>query len=230
MYVHTFVLTKQTKMKKGTLLIAVLAASFLANAQTKTTTTKATTKPAPKAAATAAAPTKWGIDASHSTVKFAVSHLAVSEVEGTFKAFNGSIEAPTADFVNAKVSFDVDVNSINTDNEMRDKHLKSDDFFNAEKFPKMSFVSTSFKKTSGNNYILEGNLTVRDVTKKVSFVVTYGGTVKDPYGNIKAGFKATGKMSRKAYGLKWSALTEAGGAVVGDEVTMNLRLEFAQAK
>ncbi len=109
---------------------------------------------------------------------------------------------------------------------MRDKHLKSDDFFNAEKYPKMSFTGISLQKSTGGNYVLEGNLAIRDVTKKMKFAVTYGGTMVDPYGNTKAGFKAIGHISRKAYNLKWNALTEAGGAVVGDEVTILLNLEF----
>jgi polyisoprenoid-binding protein YceI len=159
-----------------------------------------------------------------------VQHLVISEVDGTFKIFDGSVNAPTADFNNATINFNVDVNSINTDEEKRDAHLKSDDFFNAEKYPKMTFTSTSFKKVSGNKYALEGNLTIRDVTKKVKFAVVYGGTVKDPWGNVKAGFKATGKINRKDFGLKWGAMTEAGGAVVGDEVEMEIRVEFAQQK
>ena len=182
------------------------------------------------AAGATAQSAKWTVDAGHSNVKFSVNHLVVSEMEGSFKKFDGTIEAPTEDFNNAQLNFTVDVNSINTENEMRDKHLKSDDFFNAEKFPQMTFKSTSFKKTKGNKYALEGNLTIRDVTKKVKFDVTYGGTMKDPYGNIKAGFKTTGTISRKEYGLKWSAMTEAGGAVVGDEVTMILKFEMAKAK
>jgi len=172
----------------------------------------------------------WKVDKSHSSVKFKVSHLTVSEVEGKFKVFNGDIEAPAADFNNAKINFTADVNSINTDDEGRDKHLKSDDFFNAEKYPAMSFTSTSFRKVKGNVYALEGNLTIRDVTKKVKFAVLYGGTIKDPWGNTKAGFKATSKISRKAYGLKWNTLTEAGGAVVGDEVSIALDMEFAKEK
>jgi polyisoprenoid-binding protein YceI len=172
----------------------------------------------------------WKVDASHTSVKFKVSHLTVSEVEGKFKVFSGTIDAPVADFSDAKVNFSVDVNSINTDDDGRDKHLKSDDFFNAEKYPVMTFTSTSFKKVKGNIYYMEGNLAIRDVSKKVKFAVLYGGTVKDPWGNIKAGFKATGKISRKAYGLKWNTLTEAGGAVVGDEINMALDLEFAKQK
>lgn len=181
-------------------------------------------------ASTANAQGKWSIDAGHSNVKFSVSHLVVSEMEGHFGKFEGTIDAPTEDFNNAQINFTVDVASINTDNEMRDNHLKGDDFFNAEKYPKMTFKSTSFKKGKGNNFVLEGNLTIRDVTKKVKFNVTHGGTVKDPWGNIKAGFKTTATISRKEFGLKWNNMTEAGGAVVGDEVTMILKLEFAKAK
>ena len=174
--------------------------------------------------------TKWSNDPMHSSVKFTVSHLTVSEVEGRFKTFSGSIETPSKDFNNASVNFTVDVASVTTDDDNRDKHLKSDDFFNAEKYPQMTFKSTSFKKVKGNIYALEGNLTIRDVTKKVKFVVMYGGTAVDPYGNTKAGFKANGKISRKDYNLKWNKLTEAGGAVVGDEVTILLNMEFAKQK
>ena len=176
------------------------------------------------------AATTWSLDKSHSSVKFSVEHLVISEVEGSFKMFDGNVISPSADFSNAKVNFSVDVNSINTDNDQRDGHLKSDDFFNAEKYPKMSFTSTSLKKVKGNMYAMEGDLTIRDVTKKAKFAVVYGGTVKDPYGNIKAGFKATGKINRKAYGLKWGAMTEAGGAVVGDDVNMVINVELAQNK
>lgn len=181
-------------------------------------------------AAAPLAATNWSLDKSHSSVKFSVDHLVISEVEGNFKMFNGSLTSPEPDFSNAVIEFTVDVNSINTDDEKRDAHLKSDDFFNAEKFPAMKFVSTSFKKVKGNAYVLEGNLTIRDVTKKVQFAVIYGGTVKDPWGNIKAGFKASGTINRKEFGLKWGVLTETGGAVVGDEVRMKINVEFAQAK
>ncbi len=182
------------------------------------------------AAGATAQTSKWTVDASHTSIKFSVSHLMVSEVEGQFKKFDGTIEAPTADFNNSKINFTVDVNSINTDNEARDKHLKSDDFFNAEKYPQMTFKDLSFKKGKGNNYTLEGNLTIRDVTKKVKFDVVYGGTVQDPWGNTKAGFKASTKISRKEFGLKWNNMMGAGGAVVGDEVTILLKLEFGKAK
>ena len=176
------------------------------------------------------AQTKWNVDPVHSSVKFSVSHLVISEVEGSFKVYNGSIAAPKPDFAGAAVDFKVDVNSINTDNDMRDKHLKSDDFFNAEKYPTMAFKSTAFKKVAANKYALYGNLTIRDVTRPVKFDVVYGGTVKDAYGNIKSGFKASAVVNRFDYGLKWNALTEAGGATVGKDITLDLKLEFAQAK
>ena len=176
------------------------------------------------------AQTKWNVDNAHSSVKFTVTHLVISEVEGYFKNFNGTISSNTTDFADATVDFSVDINSVNTDNEMRDKHLKSDDFFNAEQYPSMTFKSTSFKKVSGNKYKLTGNLTIRNITKVVTFDVTYGGSVKDPWGNIKAGFKATTVINRFDYNLKWNNVTEAGGAVVGKDVTIDLKLEFAQAK
>jgi polyisoprenoid-binding protein YceI len=175
------------------------------------------------------AQTNWKLDNSHSNVKFAVEHLAVSETEGNFKSFDGTLVSKNADFTDADITFSVDVKSIDTDNEMRDKHLQGDDFFNTEKYPQMKFRSSSFKKVSGNKYILEGDLTIRDVTKKVKFDVVYRGTQKDPYGNTKAGFKATGSIKRMEYGLKWNVMTEAI-SVVADEVNIVVNLEYAQAK
>ena len=179
----------------------------------------------------AQAQTKWDLDKSHTNVRFTVDHLVISEVDGSFKSFDGTLSSKTSsDFSDATINFTVDVASINTDNEKRDEHLKGDDFFNSEKYPKISFKSTSFKKVTDKTYVLEGDLTIRDVTKRVKLPVIYGGTVKDPWGNMKAGFKATGKINRKEYGLKWSAATEAGGAVVGDEVRLQVNVECAQAK
>jgi polyisoprenoid-binding protein YceI len=172
----------------------------------------------------------WTVDFAHSKVKFAVSHLVISEVEGAFKVYSGTLASSKPDFSDATVDFSVDVKSINTENEMRDKHLQGDDFFNAEKFPQMTFKSTSWKKVDDKNFVLTGDLTIRDVTRPITFTVVYGGTVKDPWGNLKAGFKATGTINRFEYGLKWNTLTEAGGAVVGKEVTITLNLEFAQKK
>jgi len=179
---------------------------------------------------TVSAQSKWNVDASHSNVKFSVSHMVISEVEGSFSGYEGTLDAPGADFNNSTINFSVNVGTVNTNSEQRDGHLKSADFFDVTKYPTMNFKSTSFKKTTGNNYQLEGNLTIKGVTKKVTFDVTYGGTVKDPYGNIKAGFKAKGSIKRMDYGLTWSALTEAGGMVVGDEVAIMFNIELAKAK
>lgn len=176
------------------------------------------------------AQTKWNVDPAHSSAKFTVTHLVISEVEGNFKKFNGTLSNTKPDFADANVNFSIDAASVNTDNDMRDKHLKGDDFFNAEKYPNMVFKSTSMKKLAANKYTLMGNLTIRDVTKPVKFDVTYGGTAKDAYGNTKVGFKANTVINRFDYGLKWNAATEAGGATVGKDVTIDLKLEFAQAK
>jgi polyisoprenoid-binding protein YceI len=170
----------------------------------------------------------WAVDAVHSNVKFTVTHLVISEVDGAFKVFDGQMNSVNEDFTDAQINFSIDVASINTDNEMRDNHLRSDDFFNADKFNKMSFESTSFKKVSGNKYELKGNLTIRNVTKPIVFDVTYGGTVKDPYGNLKAGFKAKSSINRFDYGLKWNSMTEAGGAVVGKEVQILCNIQMVK--
>ncbi|GEO11397.1 YceI family protein [Segetibacter aerophilus] len=171
---------------------------------------------------------KWVIDKSHSNVKFSVTHLVVSEVEGNFKMFDGNMENAKNDFSDAKINFTVDVNSINTENEMRDKHLKSDDFFNAEKFPAMKFQSTSFTPAGGNKYKLAGNLTIRDVTKPVVFDVTFGGTALN-MGKTKAGFKAKTTINRFDYNLKWDKATEAGGLVVSKDVELVVNVEMNKA-
>jgi polyisoprenoid-binding protein YceI len=176
-----------------------------------------------------AAQTTWNVDKVHSNVKFNVSHMVVSEVEGSFRGFEGSLVASKADLSDASIKFSVDVNSVNTDNERRDGHLKSDDFFNAEKFPKMTFVSKSFKPLGGNKYKLTGDLTIRDVTKTVEFDVTYGGQINTGRG-IKAGFKARVTIDRLQYGLKYAPALEAGGLAVGKDVEIIVNLEMDQAK
>jgi polyisoprenoid-binding protein YceI len=171
------------------------------------------------------AQTKWTVDKGHSNVKFTVTHMMVSEMEGTFKVFDGTMEHTKADFSDAKVNFTIDVASVNTDNERRDSHLKSDDFFNAEKFPKMTFTSTSVKPLGNNKYEMAGNLTIRDVTKPVVFQVTHGGILNTSRGS-KAGFKATTTIDRFDYNLKWDRATETGGLVVGKDVAIQVNVEL----
>jgi len=176
------------------------------------------------------APAKWVVDKAHSNVRFSVSHLVVSDVDGSFKSFDGSMAASKPDFTDASIVFAADVNSINTDNENRDKHLKSDDFFNAEKFPQIKFVSKSFKSLGNNKYSLAGDLTIRDITKPVTFDVNYGGTVTSAaMGGTHAGFKAKTTINRFDYNLKWNAATETGGAVVGKEVEITLNIDMKKS-
>jgi polyisoprenoid-binding protein YceI len=175
------------------------------------------------------AQTKWTVDKSHSKVQFSVTHLIISEVTGQFKSFDGAIEASKPDFSDAKINFTVDVASISTENDARDKHLKSDDFFNAEKFPKISFKGKSFVKVDDKHYKLTGDFTIRDITKEITLDVVYNGSVKDPWGNTKAGFKIQGEINRFDYNLKWNALMEAGGAVVGKTVKMIVDLELQKS-
>ncbi|MFC0262609.1 YceI family protein [Fontibacter flavus] len=166
--------------------------------------------------------TKWAIDPTHSEVSFKVKHLVISTVTGYFRKFEGSAESTSDDFNGAKVSFTADINSIDTNQSDRDGHLKSDDFFNAEKFPKMSFSGILEGST------LKGDLTIRDITKTVTMDVDFGGIAGDPYGNTKAGFEIEGKISRKEFGLMWNAVTEAGSVVVSDQVRIILSIQLVK--
>jgi polyisoprenoid-binding protein YceI len=173
--------------------------------------------------------TIWNIDPTHSEIQFKVKHLVISTVTGNFKSFNGSLESEDDSFEGATVKFEADIDSITTNNEDRDGHLKSDDFFNAEEYPKLKFESTSFKNTDGNNYDLKGNLTIRDITKEITLNVVHGGTVDDPYGQTKAGFEINGDINRKEFGLKWNAVTEAGSVVVAEQVKLNLNVQVVES-
>lgn len=176
------------------------------------------------------AQSKWTVDKSHSKVQFLVTHLIIVEVTGQFKSFDAKVEASKDDFTDATIEFSADVSSISTDNEGRDKHLKSDDFFNAEKFPKITFVGKSFIKVGDKNYKLVGDFTIRDVTKQITLDVVYNGSVKDPWGNTKAGFKIKGDVNRFDYNLKWNSLMETGGAVVSKTVSIVVDLELQKVK
>ncbi len=162
--------------------------------------------------------TNWVIDASHSEIQFKVKHLVITTVTGSFQEFSGAVESEDS-FENAKISFEANTGSINTNSEQRDAHLKSGDFFDTEKFPKLSFQGTRFSK-KGDAFELVGDLTIKDVTKSVTLAVEFGGIATDPWGNIKAGFEVTGKINRKDFGLTWNAPTEAGGVLVSDEVKL----------
>lgn len=173
--------------------------------------------------------TKWNVDTDHSEVTFKVRHLVIASVTGYFKKFNASIETDGDDLENAKIHFEADINSISTNNEDRDNHLKSDDFFNASQYPKLTFVGKSLQKTGEGEYKLTGDLTIRNVTKEINLDVEGGQTAVDPYGNTKIGFEISGKINRKEYGLKWDAVTEAGNTVVSDQVKIGINIQFIKA-
>lgn len=171
--------------------------------------------------------TIWKIDPTHSEVQFKVKHLVISTVTGTFKNFEGALETEGDDFDGAEASFSLDVNSIDTNVADRDAHLKSDDFFNAEKYPTINFAGKLTKQ--GEDYKLVGPLTIRDITKEVEIDVDFGGTMVDGYGQNKAGFELSGVVNRKEYGLKWDMVTESGGVVVGDKVKLLMNIQLVQS-
>lgn len=166
----------------------------------------------------------WKIDPMHSEVQFKVKHLMISTVTGDFKVYDASAETAGDDsFENAKISFSAQIDSISTGNEQRDGHLKSPEFFDAEKFPALTFESTSYDGST-----LRGNLTIKDVTKEISLAAEFGGLMTDFYGQTKAGFEISGKINRQDFGLTWSAVTEAGGVVVSDEVKLTLNVQLTK--
>ncbi|WGF91663.1 YceI family protein [Aequorivita marisscotiae] len=165
--------------------------------------------------------TNWSVDTAHSEIEFKVKHMMISTVTGSFSDFDASIEAADDSFKNAKFRFSAKIDSISTKNKDRDTHLKSDDFFNAEKFPKLTFESKSF---DGEKMV--GDMTIRDVTKEITLDVDFNGIAVDPYGQTKAGFEATGTINRKEFNLNWSAVTEAGSIVVSDKVRLIANLQF----
>jgi polyisoprenoid-binding protein YceI len=170
----------------------------------------------------------WVIDPAHSEIHFKVKHLVIATVTGSFDKFEGHLETASDDFSDAEISFSADVTSINTNMPDRDTHLKSPDFFDAASHPRITFKSGTFRKLSDAEYKLSGDITIRGVTRPLSLNVEFGGIMKDPWGNVKAGFELSGKLNRKEFGLHWNAVTEAGGMVVSDEVRLLLNVELAK--
>jgi polyisoprenoid-binding protein YceI len=172
--------------------------------------------------------TKWVIDPAHSEINFKVKHLVISNVTGGFDKFDATVYTHGDDFNDAQIEFKADVNSINTNQPDRDNHLKSPDFFDAVNHPELTFVSKSLRKKGDSGFVLSGDLTIRGTTKTVQLEGEFGGIVKDPWGNTKAGFELTGKINRKEFGLHWNAVTEAGGVVVSDEIKLMMNVELAK--
>lgn len=172
----------------------------------------------------------WNIDPAHSEVTFKVKHLVISTVTGEFERFDASIEAENGDFSDAKISFEAEVASISTKNDQRDAHLKSSDFFDAERHPKLSFTSTSVRTISDHELQVTGSLTMRGITKEILLDVVYNGTVSGFGGIQVAGFEIRTKLNRFDFGLQWNGVTEAGGIVVSNEVKIEILAEFSKAQ
>ncbi len=169
--------------------------------------------------------TKWVIDPSHSEVQFKVRHMMVSNVTGHFTAFQSSFESSTDSFDKAEFEFIAEIASIDTRNTDRDNHLKSADFFDAVQYPYLRFQSTSFN-LNGNDIMLKGEIEIRGKRLPIELHGEYNGQAVDPYGQTKAGFELSGKISRKEFGLNWNAITEAGSIVVGDDVKIQISAQY----
>ncbi len=171
------------------------------------------------------AQTTWQVDKNHSTIGFSIDHMVISEVDGKFDDFEGSLTASKEDFTDAIITFTAKTTSINTGVEKRDNHLRSGDFFDAKTYPELTFTSTSFKKVDEGKYKMTGDLSIHGVSKSVTFDVKFNGTVDTGKG-IKAGFKISGAINRKDWGLNWNNIIESGGVVVGEEVRLDIKLEM----
>jgi len=176
--------------------------------------------------ATANSVRTFSIDKAHSDVTFQVRHL-ITRVSGRFTDYSGTIEFDRDNPSQSKVAFTIQASSIDTAEAKRDEHLRSDDFFSAEKFPTLSFRSTKISPRGGDLYDVEGDLTIRDVTRRIVLPVTHLGTAKDPWGNEKLAFEAETKINRKDFGLNWNAALETGGFLVGDEVKISIQVQAA---
>jgi polyisoprenoid-binding protein YceI len=170
--------------------------------------------------------TRWVMDPSHSEILFKVKHLMITNVKGEFKKFQAEIEGE--DFTKAPINLTIDASSIFTNEENRDNHLKSADFFEVENYKSITFKGTSLKKIDESNYELNGLLTIKGVSKEVTLQVEFGGINKDPWGNEKAGFSIEGKINRKDWGLNWNAALEAGGVLVSEEVKIVADVQFVK--
>ncbi|TND08995.1 MAG: hypothetical protein FD123_1849 [Bacteroidetes bacterium] len=177
----------------------------------------------------ATAQNNWSSDAAHSSVRFTITHMMIAKTAGQFNEYEVKVTSAKEDFSDAQVEMKIKTASINTGDENRDKHLQGADFFDAEKNPEITFKSSSFKKVKGNQYKVEGDLTMHGVTKKVTLDAVYGGTKKDPWGNTKAGFAIIGKINRSDFGMNYNADVE-GGKILDNMVDIFCDLELTKAK
>lgn len=170
----------------------------------------------------------WVLDPAHSELQFKIKHLMISTVTGQFNQFKAEVETEGEDFATAKVHFRAEVNSISTNNEQRDAHLKNGDFFDAEKYPDILFEGERMERTGDDEYKLHGTITMRGVTKKLVLDVAFGGITNDPWGNVRTGFSVTGKINRYDYGISFGAVSETGGLLLGDEIKINANVQLVK--
>lgn len=170
--------------------------------------------------------TKWLLDPAHSELTFKIKHLMISNVSGAFKNFSAKVETEGTDFSMANINLTAEMNSISTNNEQRDAHLRNSDFFEVEKFPQLKFTSTRIEQTDNESFTLHGNLTMKDVTKPVKLTMEFNGIMKDPYGQEKAGFVVSGKIKRSDWGINLNVALETGGLMLGEEVSIQSEVQF----
>ena len=174
--------------------------------------------------------TNWVLDPSHSEVEFKVKHMMISNVSGKFTKFDATVETEGEDFMTAKATFTADIDSINTGSDQRDGHLKSADFFDAGNFPQLKFVASKYENVDNDgSYEVYGDLTIHGITRNVKMDAEFGGVIKDPWGNTRAGISINGKINRKDFGLTWHGVTETGSLIVSDDVRVHINLEFVKA-
>lgn len=172
--------------------------------------------------------TKWVLDPTHSEIGFKIKHLMITNVSGNFNKFEVKAETNGDDFTSARVNADIEVESINTNNSQRDEHLRTADFFEAEKYPVITFRSTSIQKLDEETFNLIGDLTIKETTKQVKLTLEYGGITTDPYGNLKAGFSLTGKINRHEFGVTYNAVLETGGVALGEDIKINGEIQLVK--
>ena|ERR1051326_2330730 len=193
-------------MKKIILLATILAAFGMTQAQT----------------------TSWQIDPVHSSVSFSVDYMVLTEVTGRFNEFSGTLQQEGEDFTKSSVTLDIKASSINTENEKRDGHLRSADFFDVQKYPELLFASKSFEKASENTYRITGDLTMHGITKPIVISAKYTGKAKDPWGNMRQGFKGTASLDRTDFGVKYNSALESGGLLIGKDVSIVLNIQLVK--
>lgn len=173
---------------------------------------------------------KWIVDGAHTSVAFTVKHMMFSKVKGTFSDVEGTLTGSPDHFTEANIAFSIDVASINTNNEDRDNHLRSDDFFSVDEFPKMTFTSTSITQKDDDEYEITGDMTIKGVTKPATFKAEYEGTGKNPWGVDVIAYEVQGKIKREDFGLTWNQVLEAGGVLVGSDINISLDVQLNPAQ